>query len=1220
MKCPSGPQCPICALPNSLQGQGLLEQTDLSCTLPVIPSPGRDTPLETELSEIQSIESFREPLGTVSLGLSDQQGNSVDLSCNITHSFESQDITPPPDLSLSSSSPLPLALSLSLECPVERQSYEKLWRILAYYSETAVRLEREIMLSKAPALAFRYRQAAETDGYYHTGVRASVKARPQWLLQPAVSIQLNRAQSNSHKVQLIYSTRVSAHPDTTSHPSTSSPASHPWVLILTNHTTTALATVAGSKVELSCPLLSSGNPKVQWVLPDGSKLMSPSSNLDGRLLASTSGLLLHKVQLSDAGIYYCIARAGKDVDVLPVRLAVEESSVPPPGEQVGPRVTGIVREPVSLSCEASGSPAPHMSWVLPDGNIVRRGLAVSGGLIIQSNGSLSLPNPSQRDAGHYRCIAVNQYGSDSLSVQLELISRHPPLLRTSFPRGPQSAAGRSTKIRAPLLHQVEEGSGTEEEEERTLVGNRKHPRPLQPPPNRRYPIGKPRRRGPMREGPLRRGGGPVSSTDQRRNRFENRHRVTTNKQRIDPQKWADLLAKIRQKTVNNSQPIAVGKPTAEPVGRGRDAGRQEGDDDTEEGRAKGAGVEAETEGSSIDDADLQEEGLQPIQRVLTEMQTHAETETHTETDTETKTDTEITTGVERSTETQTEIENEAETHTQTEKAGSQTETVTNPETRKEPITSAPVSGTNEIVPEPGEGVEREANPNPSRTRPQNPRQGLIPNLVPNSRPQSPWNSRRRIGQRRRIINRPRGRPLTPPRPLPHPTNPKSQTATPDTTTDQIKMLLLLSTTTSPAILLTRSDHIRTASNGAALNPLSPPVSNTLGVSISKSASPSLTPSPSSLTSLFPSYTKTHIDMMTHSANIPDTAESTVFNTPTPMPTHSDTPFAQTRVPHKHNRTHTHGIQTHTKTHTASGKQVDRPPSKHSEELERNLLGVPHVSHSSTSLSPTFSSITSSSVPIAAQTTTAKITTTPSTTLKSTHSTSSAGSTTSTTTASEDTLLTTTAITPMSTSPITSTSTAIIIPTSSTTRSTTTTLTSTTTTTTTTTTPILTSTTPTIATTSSTSLSPFTTTFTTTTAAPSTTISFKAIPTTPNPTTTTTATTTTTKPTTPTTTSRIIISAKTSPTTTRAATPSTPSTTTSTMTSTSTTASSKERPGVGQVDPRGRPVSGAPNHNRTPTDWKNPGANSIPDSHSSRPQWPPSPSLPAAPGVSSDWFK
>ncbi|KAK5861256.1 hypothetical protein PBY51_022667 [Eleginops maclovinus] len=399
MKCPSGPQCPICASPNSLQGQGLLEQTDPLCSPPVIASPGRETPLETELSEIQTSESFREPLGAASLGLSDQQGNSVDLVCNFTNS-ESQDIAPPPDLSLSSFSPLPLALTLSLECPVDKQSYEKLWRILAYYSETAVRLERQIMLSKAPALAYRYRQAPETEGYYHTGVQSSVKARPLWLLQPAISIQLNRAQSNRHRVQLIYSTRVSAHPDPASHPSSSSPTSHPWVLISTNKTTTELAAVVGSKVELSCPLLSSGNPKVQWVHPDGSKLISPSSSLGGRMQASTSGLLLQKVHLSDAGIYYCIARAGKDVDVLPLRLAVEDSSFPPSGEQVGPPVTSTVGKPVSLSCKAFGSPTPHISWMLPDGNLVRQGLPVSGLHFPQGHSQLRAGQP--RYELHYK--------------------------------------------------------------------------------------------------------------------------------------------------------------------------------------------------------------------------------------------------------------------------------------------------------------------------------------------------------------------------------------------------------------------------------------------------------------------------------------------------------------------------------------------------------------------------------------------------------------------------------------------------------------------------------------------------------------------------------------------------------------------------------------------------------------------------------------------------
>lgn len=1138
MKCPGGPQCPICALPNSLQGHALLEQSDLSCTSPVIPSVGREGPLEADISEILSSEYFRKPLGSASLDLSDQQGNKVNLSCNITRSSDSQDSTPFPDLSLSSSSPLPLALSLSLDCPVERQSYEKLWRILAYYSETAVRLEREIMLSKAPTLAYRYKQTAETVGYYHSGVKASVKTRPHWLLQPAISIQLNRAQSNGHKVQLVYSTRVSAHSDSTTHPLTSSTISHPWVLFSTNQTTTALAAAAGSKVELPCPVLSSGNPKVQWILPDGSKHVSSYNSLDSRLWVSATGLVLQKVQLSDAGIYYCVAQAGRDVDVLPLRLAVEESSIPPSGEPVGPSVASGVGQPVILSCNASGSPEPQISWLLPDGNIVRWGLAISGGLTVQLNGSLSLANLSQRDTGYYRCVAVNQYGSDSLSMQLELHPHHPPLLKTHFPRGPQSAAGRSTKIRAPLLFQVGEGSGDEEEkEDRTLFGNKRRPRPFQPSTNRRYPVGNPRRHGPMR-GPPRRG--PLSSADQKRNHLQNRYRVTSNKQRIDPQKWADLLAKIRQKTAhtNNNEPNRTGKPKAE-VGTGK---REDRDDDVESDRIEGTLLELETEGSSADIPSLQEEGLQPIQPILIVTDTEA--------------DTEIKHGVVRSTVKPTDIENESETDVPREKAGLQTEIVRNPDSLKELFTSKPFLGTNKIIQEPGEADEREADPSPSRIHPQKHQQGVLPNLIPNSRPQRPWNSRRRIGQRRRIINRPGLRPLMPPQLLPDPSNPKSQNETSKTITDQTSLLLLTSTSSSPANLFLQN---------VALNYLSTSLSHTSGTTTSAFASPSVTSFPSSLTSVSPTLT----DMMTRSANIPDPADFT------PTPTQLDNMTTAKHV------SDMYSTQNETKTHTAVGKPVDRPSDTHRDELGR--MNTPYMSHSHSSRLPPLSSIIPSTVPITSTFTTATEKT-PSAAPESTPL-------NSTSTSTMDTLCTTTV------DPVTTTT--AIIPTPSSTRSTKTMFTTATNTT-----PRPTSTTTTTTTTAITSTIPATTTTSATTTIPATISPYPSHI----------ATRTTTKTAAPAT-SRITISARTSITATKATTSSAASTTIMTMIPI--TASSKEGINVDQVDQRGRPVSAVPNHRRFPTDWNNPGANSIPDSHTSRRRQPSSFPLPAAPGVSSN---
>uniref|UniRef100_A0A665XA30 Ig-like domain-containing protein n=1 Tax=Echeneis naucrates TaxID=173247 RepID=A0A665XA30_ECHNA len=205
---------------------------------------------------------------------------------------------------------------------------------------------------------------------------------------------------------------VSAHPGSTSHPSSSSSASQPWVLISTSPSSKAMVAVSGNEVLLSCPLLSSGNPKVQWILPDGARLISPASSTDDMVQATASGLRLRKVQLSNAGLYYCVAQAGKDVDVLPMRLAVEESSLPPSGEDMGPPVTGIIRKAISLSCKASGSPEPHIGWVLPDGNIIRPGLTVSGGLTLQ---------------GVYRCVASNLAGAASASVRVH-VSSLPPVI------------------------------------------------------------------------------------------------------------------------------------------------------------------------------------------------------------------------------------------------------------------------------------------------------------------------------------------------------------------------------------------------------------------------------------------------------------------------------------------------------------------------------------------------------------------------------------------------------------------------------------------------------------------------------------------------------------------------------------------------------------------------------------------------------------------------
>ncbi|XP_077474016.1 matrix-remodeling-associated protein 5-like isoform X1 [Stigmatopora argus] len=1083
MKCSGDSQCPTCELPRALQGQSLIDQKEMACIPPVFTPGAEETPSETYLDEIQPSESFREPLGAASLDLSDQLGNSVELRCNISHLADS----PAPDLSLPSSSPVAMALSFTLECLVARESYESLWRILAYYSETAVHLEREIMLSKAPELAYRYRQTSETEGYYNTGVKASLATGPHWLMQPAIGIQLNRAQSSRQIVSLTYSTRVSAHPDPTPVAATSTPISHPWVLISMNHTTTSITGLEGTRLELSCPLLSSGPPKVQWILPDGSKLTSPSSSQDGKIQVSGSRLLLQNVQLSNRGIYYCVAQAGKDLDVLPLHVVVERSSAPQSGENVGAPVTGGSGQPVSLSCNASGSPEPHINWVLPDGNIVRQELAGRGGLSVQSNGSLFFPNPSLRDAGHYRCVAVNQYGSASLSMTLE-INQRKTLSLGDVPGGPQSASGRSTKIRAPLLSQIEEGSGAElEENDRSTQVYRKHHIPQSS--HKLNQVRKPIRRGPLREGPLRRGGRPLTP-EQKRNRY------STSKQKIDPLKWADILAKIRQKTTvtDNNEDITTEKPTANSLRRDENSEEQRGNIDNIEREGNEGSV---MEGSSVDDAILREESLQPVYPTRTIVVT-------------------------------TQAKLASKEYSETQPYDNEHENVTpHTKTQTDLVNLNPTLEGNEIDPDQVRAEEQEAKPT-SRVSPLKPQKGQFPNSVPNTtRPQSPWNSRRRIGQRRRVINRTRGRTKKPLQPSPD----SLKSPAPDTTTTQ------MTTTKSPTTMSEKIDDINTQFSTSNVDTERPPVPSVLGtVDITTAKSDLPTPTPSSPTSLTPDDTDATTDVMTHSGNMPDSVEWPVSKAKTLANTDS--------------------YDAHRNTQTTISLNEDVPSGEKGEGLKKKLLDVPNGSQFPT---PHLATLTVS------------LTTTHPISITNNPASTSAGEP-----FVNDTIQKLTTFSPVTKNLIPLTLPPTTTPTQRVTTSST-----------------LTSTAPT--TDSSTTLLP-----TTSFMRPDNSDTFKTTPT-KIPGLSTSGTSTPKKNATP----ARITETETTPSA------SFISSTTTKTTASSATASSGERPNLGQVIPKGRPVSGVTHESRPPTDWRYPGANFIPDSHSIRPQWSPSP-LPAVP--------
>ncbi|XP_037618107.1 immunoglobulin superfamily member 10 [Sebastes umbrosus] len=544
---PGGQLCPMCSSPRHLRKAELQAAENLVCSSPVISSPHRTPPPDDVQSEVMTAEDFGEPFGNISLGLSDEHGNQVDLECGIGEPRELTKINweQVDQLQLASN----ITLSVDLECPVDREKYEQLWRLIAYYSSVPAHLQRGTMLRKEPHPTYVYRQDSEKDAQYFTGVKVNIMAQPEWLMQTSADLQLNRLKSSAKMVKLTLSTDFSETVET----ELVRRQRRTWVMIeSTNATRKALSAILGSPSEMHCNVLSSGQPVIHWMLPDGSKVEAPHSSLDNRVSVSSDGRLVIKaVSHTDTGIYYCIAKVHGDLAVMPFHLTVQESSSPPPGEDasIAP-IEGFAGSAISLPCTASGSPDAEINWILPNSNIVSF-QANSSRALVYSNGTLYIPQPQLPDSGHYKCIAINQHGVDTLATKVNF-ARRKGLIRPlrKFPARPQSASGVNTQIKVPT-EDTEEASGGGEVTQVEAPMRRRVPGGVAPGRRGVHPS-----RGGWRRPPVLRK--PTGSrVEDRKNTVEGRRKINVSKGKIDPEKWADILAKIRDR---NAQTAATPLP------------------------------------------------------------------------------------------------------------------------------------------------------------------------------------------------------------------------------------------------------------------------------------------------------------------------------------------------------------------------------------------------------------------------------------------------------------------------------------------------------------------------------------------------------------------------------------------------------------------------------------------------------------------------------------
>lgn len=173
----------------------------------------------------------------------------------------------------------------------------------------------------------------------------------------------------------------------------------------------------GGVEQLSCQIQGEPKPLLEWILPDGSKIRAPYSSGDRRIIISADGMLtLRHADVSDTGLYWCIATNYLDADILIFRITVLSPDVEE-FEVNGLQLSKSIDENLVFDCSSFGSPEVSISWILPDHSVLEKS---QGNKKLFKNGTLLVQGLTERDRGFYRCLVANYLGVDLLVSQVTL--------------------------------------------------------------------------------------------------------------------------------------------------------------------------------------------------------------------------------------------------------------------------------------------------------------------------------------------------------------------------------------------------------------------------------------------------------------------------------------------------------------------------------------------------------------------------------------------------------------------------------------------------------------------------------------------------------------------------------------------------------------------------------------------------------------------------------
>ncbi|XP_036379695.1 matrix-remodeling-associated protein 5-like [Megalops cyprinoides] len=406
--------CAMCSTPQTLNNSQVfhLSPEQLSCDRPLLHSPLKlreSTMWQDTDSDIPYTKDLEPPLGHLTFMLSDSHGNTAYVACVVRHQSEGTAMTWQ-NLKFPGQVAVNVTLMSLLECAIEKDELQELWRLIAYYYEFPAVLKRGLRQENTSTVTFQYSQVFSEDSPYLTHVKGHLMAEPAWLLQPLIRLKLNRRKTTSKTLVLNFHTFISSQLNTREEPGFNK---YTWAFIQRWIPGRIQAASEGSEVSLECKVSSSGHVHLEWMLPD----LSIVNKSHSRVMVSESGkLVIDKASPSDSGLYHCLVRTETDLDVVSFRLIVREKMLTP--DHINGKEMSIDKgRSLTLPCSVSSVQPTIINWYMPT-NIVMQQSSSNSRINILSNGSLVITNATHEDSGKYSCLAANLYGADILSHQV----------------------------------------------------------------------------------------------------------------------------------------------------------------------------------------------------------------------------------------------------------------------------------------------------------------------------------------------------------------------------------------------------------------------------------------------------------------------------------------------------------------------------------------------------------------------------------------------------------------------------------------------------------------------------------------------------------------------------------------------------------------------------------------------------------------------------------